>query len=470
MDIIRVKDMIFADAYVQIFDLLDDCIMVVDIESNLILYNKASEKLDGFKREDILGKPLREVYKVSRYSSSTLKCLETKEPVKDMYQNYLTNKGKNISSISSSYPLIKDNKMTGVITITKDMTRYEEMMKVFRVNDTKEVKYSDGRTNYTFSDIVGNNKELNNTLKIAKTAAKTNSNILLYGETGTGKELYAQSIHNESGVSGKFVSINCAAIPENLLEGMLFGTAKGAYTGAVDKAGLFEEAMDGTLFLDELNSMSLNLQSKLLRAVETGKIRRVGETKEKLIKPRIVTALNIHPFEAIEENILRRDLYYRLGVVTVSIPPLRDRKDDIEELLKFFIGKFNKKYSKNILGVTENVLELFKIYNWPGNVRELEHNIEHSIIIMEDKKYIEVEDLPSFIKESIENMVNIELDNEIREKNNDKKLDNILEDIEYDFIVKTLQKNDNNVSQAAKELGLSRQTLDYRIKKFNIKI
>lgn len=466
MDIIRVKDMKFAEAYVQMFDLLDDCIMVVDIDSNLILYNRASEKLDGFKREDILGKSLKDLYKVSRYASSTLKCLDTKESVIDMYQNYVTNKGKNISSISSSYPLMQDKKMVGAITITKDMTRYDEMMKVFRKHDIKEGKDADGWANYKFEDIIGKNKELNNTLKIAKTASKTDSNILLYGETGTGKELYAESIHNESGVSGRFVSINCAAIPENLLEGMLFGTAKGAYTGAVDKAGLFEEAIDGTLFLDELNSMSLNLQSKLLRAVEIGKIRRVGETKEKLIKPRIVTALNMHPFEAIEENILRRDLYYRLGVVTVSIPPLRERKDDIEILLDFFIKKFNIKYNKNIVGVTEEVLELLMKYNWPGNVRELEHNIEHSMIIMEDKDYIEIEDLPSFIRESIKYIKN---DDPI-DINKDKKLDELLEDIESDIILKSLNENDNNVAQTAKELGLSRQTLDYRIKKLNIKI
>ena len=225
---IKVQDMIFADAYVQIFDLLDDCIMVVDVDSKIILYNKASEKLDNFKREDVLGKKLEDVFRLNNYSSSTAKCLDTRKPVVDMYQNYVTTKGKNISSISSSYPLIDNKRMVGAITITKDMTRFNEMMRVFKKHDIKEGEEDAGIANYVFDDIIGENKNLIKTLDIAKTAAKTDSNILLYGETGTGKELYAQSIHNASNVNGKFVSINCAAIPENLLEGMLFGTSKGA--------------------------------------------------------------------------------------------------------------------------------------------------------------------------------------------------------------------------------------------------
>src|SRR5699024_5466779 len=211
---------------------------------------------------------------------------------------------------------------------------------------------------------------------------------------GTGKELFAQSIHNNSLVPGPFVSINCAAIPENLLEGLLFGTTEGAFTGAKNHPGLFEEAKNGTLFLDELNSMPPNLQPKLLRAIETGKIRRVGETRERIVKPRIISALNIHPLDAIENHDIRMDLFYRLGVITIVIPPLKDRLDDIPILVDKFINKFNIKLNKNIKGVTPEVEEIFNSHNWPGNVRELEHLIEHSMIITTGDRYIRKENLP----------------------------------------------------------------------------
>lgn len=469
MERVNIKDMFFAKAYVQMFDLLDDCILVVDREHKIILYNQASEKLDGLSQEQVIGKSLEEVYRINCYTSSTLKALETKEPVKNLYQNYTTHTGKRISSISSSYPLIKENTVHGVITITKNITRYDEMMRVFHRHNRQEGEDDEGKAHYVFSDIIGQNIELKKALEIAKTAAKTNSNILLYGETGTGKELYAQSIHNESGARGKFVSINCAAIPENLLESMLFGTAKGAFTGAVDQVGLFEDAIDGTMFLDELNSMSLNLQSKLLRAVESGKIRRVGETKEKKIHMRVVTALNIHPMKAIEENIIRRDLYYRLGVVTVTIPPLRERKDDILFLIQYFIPKFNKKYHKNIENISREALEVLMWYDWPGNVRELEHAIEHSIIIAKDNREITLDTLPSFIKE-------VCLDAEGKEgitmpdmPTQSMDLDQYLRQMEKDIIEKSLEQHRHNVTKTAKALGLTRQTLDYRIKKLDKK-
>lgn len=472
MNEIYIKNMMFENAYVQMFDLLDDCIIVVDKKENIILINKATEALDEINRHEVIGGKFSEIYKANNCSSSTLKCLSTGKVVKDMYQDYVTNTGKNIMTISSSYPLVHKNRVEGVITVTKDITKYEEMMKIYRSYYSKygkDGRYSNNDTHYRFDDIIGKNKKLQETIEMAKSAARANTNILIYGETGTGKELYAQSMHHESGVSGGFVSLNCAAIPENLLESLLFGTVSGAYTGAVNKAGLFEEADKGTLFLDELNSMSMNLQAKILRAIETGKIRRVGENKERNIQTRIISTTNAHPIKAIEDGILRRDLYYRLGAITIKIPPLRERLDDIPILAEFFINKYNEKYNKSIKGLDDKTLEMFESYNWPGNVREFEHNIEHCII-METGDYIQPNNLPVFLVEAVEHK---HTDKKVPTRYNAGNIDDIdeaMKEIESKIIYEKLKKNEFNVSNTAKELGLSRQTLDYRIKKYGIEI
>lgn len=474
MSIVKVKDMIFADAYIQIFDLLDDCVMVVDAEGEIVLYNKASEKLDGLSKKNVIGKHLLECFKIERYYSSTLKALKSKKPQINVYQDYETVLGKRVSSVSSSYPLVKGEEMVGVLTITKDVTKIKEMLNIYHREDSKGAEKDKGTASYSFDNIIGSSNILRKSIDIARMAARTDSNVLIYGETGTGKELFAQSIHKESNLGGKFVSINCAAIPENLFESLLFGTVKGAFTGAVDQVGLFEEASGGTLFLDELNSMSLNMQSKLLRAIETGKIRRVGETVERLVKPRIVSALNIHPLEAIEKGIIRRDLFYRLGAVVVDIPPLRDRNGDIEVLTKEFIHKYNRKFSKNVKGVSKEVMQIFKAYDWPGNVRELEHAIEHSMIVVHDKDIIKKEHIPSFIVENYNYIEEENKENKIMEKVideiRDRDLKSVLESVERMIITKALKETNGNVAQAANKLGVNRQTLDYRIKKFNIGI
>ncbi len=472
MDFIKVKDIDFADAYIQIFNLLDDGIIVVDMEGNIVVYNKASEELDKLKREDVIGKDIRDCFEINNYTSITLQTLATKKAAKNIYQSYVTVDGKRISSVSSAYPLMRGDKMLGVFTLTKDITKFKEVLDVFYKHDIKEAEKDDGRAKFTFDQIIGNSSVLKQSIEIAEVASKTNSNILIYGDTGTGKELFAQSIHNSSSVRGPFVSINCAAIPENLLEGLLFGTTKGAFTGARDHPGLFEEAKDGTLFLDELNSMTLNLQSKLLRAIETGKIRRVGETKERVVKPRIVSALNVHPMQAIEDNVIRRDLFYRLGIVTIVIPPLKDRLEDIPELVEEFIKKFNKKFNKDIKGIEKEIKEVFKSHDWPGNVRELEHSIEHSMIVTRQEDYIKKEDLPVFLTEKIKSKNTDPIEdvslNVIEKELENNDLTSLMENMEKQIIKGKVQETKGNIAEAARRLGVSRQNLEYRIKKYSI--
>lgn len=216
--------------------------------------------------------------------------------------------------------------------------------------------------------------------------------------------------------------------------------------------------------------MPSNLQPKLLRAIETGKIRRVGETKERIVKPRIISALNIHPLDAIDNEDIRMDLFYRLGVITIIIPPLKDRSEDISILTKEFITKLNKKLNKNIKGVTKEVEEIFQSHDWPGNVRELEHSIEHSMVITTEDEYIQKEDLPIFLTENESNTVNSknlplhQIEHQLKNHN----LTSLMENMEQQIIKNKIDETNQNVAEAARRLGVSRQNLEYRIKKYNI--
>jgi arginine utilization regulatory protein len=291
------------------------------------------------------------------------------------------------------------------------------------------------------------------------------NNFLIYGETGTGKEVFAQSVHNLGSNSEEpFVPINCAAIPEGLFEGILFGTVKGSYTGAKDQIGLFEEAGKGTLFLDELNSMPIAMQTKLLRVLQEKRVRRVGGLKTKPILCRIISAVNENPEKLLTEGRLREDLFYRIAGYSLYIPPLRERKDDLLIMSSYFIKKYNLKLNKRIEDLSIFLKKEMLNYKWPGNVRELEHVIENLIIRSKrGEKRLKVKHLPSHLKSKL---VNSDQDLEIEEEN--LSLTEVLQEIEKQMILQVLKKNSGNVSQSARDLGIIRQSLIYRIKKLEI--
>ena len=306
--------------------------------------------------------------------------------------------------------------------------------------------------------------------------ANSKSPVLVYGETGTGKELIVQSIHNASYRKEKpFVAQNCAAIPGTLLESILFGTTLGSFTGAKDSKGLIEAADGGTLFLDEINSMDIMLQAKLLRVLQDGQIRRIGESKTRSVDVRIITALNQDPNKAIEEGKIRSDLFYRLNVINFYLLPLRDRKEDIEELSKFFLNEFNKELNKNITSFSDEVIEFFYKYDWPGNVRELRHSIEHAVNITE-KNIITKSDLPKYVG------VNIFGEREKSEAKSENGIDNlppkiiegplttIMDNYERKIISDALMQNDYNISKTSRKLDIPRQTLYYKMDKLGIKV
>lgn len=321
-----------------------------------------------------------------------------------------------------------------------------------------------------FEDIIGNSSKILKIYELIDDISKTDSNVLITGESGTGKELIAKAIHSKSlRAAENFVSINCGALPENLLESELFGHIKGSFTDAYkDKMGLFEQAEQGTIFLDEIAEMSQKMQVKLLRAIQERKIRRVGGNLEKEIDVRIISATNRDLEISMKESEFRPDLFYRLNVIPIKVPPLRERRDDIPLLMQHFLDKINKKFGKNIEGFEKKVIDLYMNYSWPGNVRELENFVERAVAL-EKSNIIKKENTPT---DMIYNVSGSEIDREdlatlLYEGDFDfyRYIDNISKNI----ILKALSMNNSNIKKTAEMMKLSYRSLRYLISKYKLK-
>lgn len=460
--------MFFKDHILEIIDYLEEGIHIIDNTGKIIYYNKFAEQIDGIDKEKAVGKHLLEIYpSLTEETSTLLTVIRTGNPIYKKEQNFINYKGEKITTINSSIPIKNNEKILGALEISKDITKVREMSekivdlqsKLYSSKSKKHSTKSDEYAKYTFRDIIGENKEILKLKALARRAAEGDASVLISGDTGTGKELFVHSIHNGSKRRhNPFITQNCAALPASLLEGILFGTTKGGFTGAEDRPGLFELANGGTLFLDEINSMPLELQSKLLRVLQDGNIRRVGGTKTINVDVRIITATNIPPEIAIEQKLLRKDLYYRLNVVNFEIPPLKDRIDDVPILVDYFIHKFNVNLNKHVKGISDSVLTLFENYPWEGNVRELE-NIVEGIMNIYDIDTIQVEHIPAKI---IKNQV------PITSNNKEISLNEILEETERNLILEALKQTENNVTHAAEILKIPRQTLQYKILKHKL--
>ncbi|WP_264647758.1 sigma-54 interaction domain-containing protein [Bacillus thuringiensis] len=450
--------------YETLLNELDIGIHIINEESKTIIYNRKMMEIESMERSDVLYKSPLEIFAFEENKNSTLiEALKLGKTNKNIKQTYFNNKGQEITTINDTFPIIENGKIKGAIEISKEISNLKQTI---RMGPSRKQS-----TKFTFDHIIGDSEAIQSIITEGKRVIRTSSSILLVGETGTGKELFAQSIHNESQRSTKpFISQNCAAIPDTLMESLLFGTNRGAFTGAIDKAGLFEEANGGTLLLDEINSLSPALQAKLLRAIQEKTIRRIGGTHEKEIDVRIIATINEDPFEAIAHNRLREDLYYRLSVVTLCLPPLRERKEDILALVQHFIEKYNTQFGLNVTDVDVNVREFFYAYDWPGNVRELEHIIEGSMNLIEDETIITAFHMPTRFRERIKTEFNMQ--HALTNHNTDapKTLKHTIEKMEKNYINQILKENHGNISQAAKFLGLSRQNLQYRIKKLHLHI
>ena len=384
------------EEFLPFFDGFSEGLLIVDRTGTIIYYNAIMAAIDELDPVQVLGKKVLDVYDLSETDSVIMQCLKNQQPIVDRSLLYRTRRGKVANTIHTVFPLFKRDRLEGAICLVREYNVLEETISSISIPRNERVLPND--TRFDFEDIVGRNIDFLRAVNTAKMAANTPSPVMLYGETGTGKELFAQAIHNQSGrMKRRYTAVNCAAIPENLLEGLLFGTTSGAFTGARNKLGLFERASGGTLFLDELNSMGTGLQAKILRAIQERKVRRLGSLRETEIDVKIISSVNREPHVAIAENNLRPDLFYRLGVVFIPIPPLRDRKEDIVLLARHFLAKHSRVLNRQVADISGDVLALFNEYDWPGNVRELEHVIEGAINLVVSSRSIERRHLQSHL-------------------------------------------------------------------------
>jgi PAS domain S-box-containing protein len=437
----------------------DDAISVVDEEGKGILINPAYTRITGLTEEEIIGKPA--TADISEGESIHLKVLQSRRAIRGSKMRVGPNEKEVIVNVA---PIIVDGKLKGSVGVIHDVSEIQaltnELDRARRIIRTLEAKY-------TFDDIIGMSEEMKLAVEQAKLGAKTPATVLLRGESGTGKELFAHAIHNASDRKyNKFIRVNCAAISENLLESELFGYEEGAFSGAKrgGKKGLFEEANNGSIFLDEIGELKAETQAKLLRVLQESEIVRVGGTKSISINVRVIAATNVNLEKAIANGTFREDLYYRLNRMPIQIPPLRTRKTDIPFLCEVLIHKINQDYGRNVEGIKSTVMDRLLSYHWPGNVRELENILGRAIIFMNyNETMIELKHLP-FLEKVPEKNQGVQLSDDGKGKD----LASMLEEYEKNIIKEVLEHNKGNKTATAKALNVSVRNLYYKLGKYKI--
>ncbi|WP_245592084.1 sigma-54 interaction domain-containing protein [Clostridiisalibacter paucivorans] len=438
-----------------ILDTIYDGIVVVDKDGYITMISKAYTNFLNVEEKSVVGRHVTDVIENSRMHIVAKTGKSEIANIQKIKGNYM---------IATRIPMIKNGKTIGAVgkVLFRNINELNELHKKIKIMENELAKYKGefiqiNKAKYIFDNIVGRGKRISETKKMAKKAAMTNSSVLLLGESGTGKELFAHAIHNSSNRSyGPFIRVNCAAIPSELLESELFGYEEGAFTGARKggKIGKFELADGGTIFLDEIGDMPLLMQAKLLRVIQEREIERIGSNRLKRINVRIIAATNKKLDEKVKNGKFREDLYYRLNVFTIDIPPLRERIEDTNDLCNHFLNELNKKNKKNVKGITERGLKFLTKYNWPGNVRELANVIERAINIVDNEEEIDIKHLPEKI---------------LGEKYvlNLGELKEILEKTEREAVFEAIRFTEGNKTKAAKLLGISRTTLYEKLEKFN---
>lgn len=455
-------------------------IIVVDNKANIIYLNEINGDIFETDPKYAIGKNILDIfYGMTKEESALYLVLQNETALINNIQTFYTLKGNRVTSITTTVPLYNEkNELVGAVEIFENINDYKklsnriiELQKKEHVKKIVSADYKSNGTKYTLTDIIGNSNPIKELKKKIYKIADSSSPVLIYGETGTGKELVSQSIHNASFKrrTKPFIAQNCAAIPRNLLESILFGTTSGSFTGSKEKPGLFELADKGTLLLDEINSMDIDLQAKLLRVLQDGRIRRVGSEKTTLIDVRIITSTNISPLEAVEKGLIRKDLFYRLNVISLNVLPLRERKEDIKVLIDHFIKIYNAILGKQVNNISEKSVEKLLIYNWPGNVRELKSTLENIMNFVEGNM-IKIDDLPQRIKLYNTNITtdNHEPLNDLVDSDEILPLKDVIEKMEKTMIVNALTKTKGNKSKTARLLNIPRQSLNNKIKKYNI--
>lgn len=444
----------------NILEISSDGIVAVNREYKVTMVNQAFASFFNKKVEDMLGKHVKEVYGNS--NPIFPKAMETGEAE----YGYVANlNGQTI--IANRVPIKKNGEIVGALgTVVfkniSDLYALSEKMESLRsqLDFYKDELDRVRRDRFTFDQIIGQNPAFVALKETARRVVNSQSTLLIRGESGTGKELFAHAMYTEGRRSrGLFVRVNCAAVPESLLESELFGYREGAFTGAKKggQVGKFELAHKGIIFLDEVGDMSLQMQAKLLRVLQEKEIERLGDTRPRRVDVRIIAATNRNLEEMIVNNEFREDLYYRINVVTLNIPPLRERMEDLEILLKYFIEKYNRQFGFRVDGIDPEVFSILLNHRWPGNIRELENVVERAFNVLEGNK-IKKENLPIYLQ-------NIEK----RSRTSQGGLPKLIEEIEREAILDALANCGGNKIKAAYSLGISRAGLYKKMKRYKIK-
>jgi PAS domain S-box-containing protein len=435
-----------------------DAISVADETGNTIIVNPAYTRITGLPKEAVLNKSV--TVDIAEGESMHLKVLRTGKPVKNVRMKVGPARKEVIVNVA---PIHIDGRMRGSVGVIHDisaiMTLTEELARARKI--IRHIK-----AEYTWDDIVGTSTALQQAKELARRAAETPATVLLRGESGTGKELFAHSIHNASNRrKGQFVRVNCAALPEHLLESELFGYEEGAFTGAVKggKRGLFEEASRGTIFLDEIGDIAVELQKKLLRVLQEKEIMKVGSTRPVPVDVRVIAATNANLEQKIKNGSFREDLYYRLNVLPIRIPPLRTIREDLPVIAGHLLMKLNQEYGREIEGISNDAMKALQTYHWPGNVRELESVIGRALITMDPAaRVIEAEHLPLAECERIGQIIAGPTSSPVR------KLTEVIAEAEKVAIERALIETGGNREAAARLLGTAVRNLYYKIKKHRI--
>lgn len=443
--------------FTKILENSQDMICFLDEQGKINYVNPAFIKNSRLNINDLVGKNIFNIFPGSHIA----KVFNDKQPLNDVVHSI-----NGIDVIGTIEPLFIDRNFKGVISTTRPINEIKELMYKLtksqeELNYYKEEFLKQISKNSSFKDIIGSTRNLKDIIYICQKASETTSTVLVRGESGTGKELIAKAIHNNSNRKDKpFVRVNCASIPENLLESELFGYEKGSFTGAnKSKPGKFAIAHEGTIFLDEIGDMPLSMQVKLLRVLQEREIETIGGIHPQKIDVRVIAATHRNLEEMLKDGTFREDLYYRLNVLGINLPPLRERKEDIPSLVEHFILKLNKKLNKNISGINKDSLLLIQEYHWPGNIRELENIIERAMNLC-DAEYISRDYLPSYLKPSQAPSSAFHVDE-----------DNILPFEEYEKqIIEKAMKKYKTFNKAGKALGLTHRTISLKCKKYGIEI
>ncbi len=430
-----------------ILDSITEGVFTVNENMEITNFNKAAERISGMPRKKAIG---QYCFDVLRSNICETECpirfsIDTGGETIDRHKNILRVDGKKIPVAISASVLRDDNgKMIGGVETLRDLSKIEAL--------EKEI-----HKQYTFEDIISKNNKILQIFNILPNISESDSTVLIQGPSGTGKELFARAIHNLSHrKDGPFIAINCGALPDTLLESELFGYVKGAFTDAKkNKPGRFELAKGGTIFLDEIDSLPLSTQVKLLRVLQEKEFEPLGATSSIKTNVRVISATKYDLYKLVQEDKFRDDLYYRLNVVKIELPPLKERRDDIPLLIQHFIEKFNHYMHKSINRVSDDVLKLLLNYSFEGNIRQLENIIEHAFVMCQTEE-ISLEHLPPEIYLS-------DLKNET-----DTISDIPLKESEYHTILKTLNKHHWNTLDTANELKIHRSTLWRKMKKYGL--